>query len=82
VVLYETLRAVNETQTTTDNIRLRAEATILKIESQANRNATILINKGAGRLSQQNIKYTTEALEEVQSLLKFKSKGKSLLEYY
>ena len=82
MVLYETLRAVNETQTTTDNIKLRAEATILKINSEANRNATIIKNKGAGKMSQQKIKFTTEALAAVQDLLKFKSKSESLLEYY
>ena len=54
----------------------------MKINSQANRNATILKNKGAGQLSKQNIKFTTEALAEVQDLLKFKKKSDSLLEYY
>lgn len=52
IVLYETLRAVNETETTTNNIKLRAEASILKIQSNAEKEATIIKNKGAGRLAQ------------------------------
>ena len=69
MVLYLTLRAVNETQTTTDNIKLKSEATILKIKSEAKKKATIETNRGAGKLAQQNIKFTTEALAEVQNLL-------------
>jgi hypothetical protein len=54
----------------------------LKIKSEAKKKATIETNRGAGKLAQQNIKFTTEALAEVQNLLNFKSKSDSLLEYY
>ena len=61
-ITYTTLRAVNETQQVTENIKSAALARINIINSGASSNATIIINNGAGEVAKQNIDLTSQAL--------------------
>lgn len=82
ITLYETLRAVNQTQTETENIKATALARITRIDSDAASRATVVLNQGAGDVAKQNIDYTTDALNEVQKKLNFTDPRSSLLDYY
>ena len=64
-ITYETLRAVNQTQQETENIKAAGLAQINIIKSNASSIATQKLNEGAGELARQTIDYTTQALKVV-----------------
>mgnify|MGYP001086443520 CR=1 FL=1 len=64
-ITYETIRAVNQTQQMTENIKATALAKINIINANASSKATIILNNGQGEVAKQNIEYTTKALKEV-----------------
>lgn len=52
------------------------------VNSQATANATMVLNKGAGQVAEQNIQYVGEGLKYVQSKLAFADPKTSLIEYF
>lgn len=81
-VTYETIRSVNETQQSIENIKAKSLAQINIINSNASSRATMILNRGAGEVAKQNIEYTTLALKSVKDKLAFTTPKTSLMEYF